>query len=179
MSKLFALVQSPTLGGNTAIRLLIVSYFVALALGLIEGTDLSVLVAPFLSETIVKICSGLGVIGLSAMILFGFQRRVAALLLAIILFWCSFLAFVNPAGTEDIGGFWRDLALIGALLLTYADAGQDTPDHTYDALPDGGAIPAQSYSAPEATLVEKNDAGHRTSPPSYLFREDFDIIRAT
>ena len=122
MSKLESLWASSAFNGHSAIRLLIVSYFMALALGLIQGTDLAVLAVPFMPPLVAKIVSGLGVLGLSAMILFGFHRRMAALLLAIVLFWCSYLASVSPAGIEDIGSFWRDLALIGALLLTYADA---------------------------------------------------------
>lgn len=179
MGKLFRLNMSQIFTGHTAIRLLIVSYFVALALGLIKGTDLAVLATPFLPETLAKIVSGLGVIGLSAMILFGFHRRLAALLLAIILFWCSYLASVSPAGIEDIGSFWRDLALIGALLLTYADAEGDTLAYSYGTLPEGGDFAPEGHLASENAVDGGAQQATRSSPPSALFREDFDIVRAS
>ena len=179
MGKLYSLNASRMFNGHSAIRLLIVSYFVALALGLIKGTDLAVLATPFFPETFAKVLSGLGVTGLSAMILFGFHRRLAALLLAIILFWCSYLASVSPAGIEDIASFWRDLALIGALLLTYADAEGDTRAHAYGTLPEGGDIATKSDAVAEYESEGPTAQGKRSSPPSALFREDFDIVRAS
>jgi len=165
--------------GHTAIRLLIVSYFMALALGLIKGTDLAVLATPFMPETIAKFVSGVGVLGLSAMILFDFHRRLAALLLAIILFWCSYLASISPVGLEDIGSFWRDLALIGALLLTYADAEGDTLAPSYGTLPQGGSIAADDVLKKTNLAGHSNSDGRPETPPKALFREDFDIVRAS
>ncbi|NNL17977.1 MAG: hypothetical protein HKP37_04455 [Boseongicola sp.] len=179
MGKLSALGVKQTFTGHTAIRLLIVSYFVALAAGLIAGTDLAVLANPFLPEPVARVVSGLGVIGLSAMILIGFHRRLAALLLAIILFWCSYLTSVSPAGIEDIGSFWRDLALIGALLLTYADAEGDTLSNAYGTLPEGGDIASETGMPGMNTSDEDNSSSARSSPRSALFREDFDIVRAS
>lgn len=179
MGNIAALRASHIFSGHSAIRLLIVSYFMALALGVIKGTDLSVLATPFMPEGLAKILSGLGVLGLSAMILFGFHRRLAALLLAIILFWCSYLASVSPAGLEDIGSFWRDLALIGALLLTYAEAEGDTLAAAYGTLPQGGQIATDSVgeqSAPSQAALSK---GSSYTTPKALFREDFDIVRAS
>lgn len=170
---------SQLLNGHSAIRLLIVSYFVALALGLISGTNLAVLATPFMPMGAAKIISGLGVIGLSAMILFGVHRRLAALLLAIILFWCSYLAFVSPSGIEDIGSFWRDLALIGALLLTYADAEGDKLTYAYGTLPEGGDIAAQTKTNTHVSTGNGEPQSKRRAPVSALYREDFDIVRAS
>ena len=175
MGKLMALRTSNTFSGNFAIRLLIVSYFMALALGLITGTDLAVLADPFMPPVAANVVSGLGVFALSAMILFGFHRRLAALLLAIILFWCSYLASISPAGLEDIGSFWRDLALIGALLLTYADAESDPHAPAYGTLPQGGQIASGSTPPTEHVNAENS----REALPKTLFREDFDIVRAS
>lgn len=179
MGSIASLRNSEIFSGHSAIRLLIVSYFMALALGLIKGADLSVLAAPFLPAMFAKIVSGLGVLGLSAMILFGYHRRLAALLLAIILFWCSYLTSVSPAGLEDIGSFWRDLALIGALLLTYADAEGDKLAPAYGTLPQGGQIATDHR-------FDNSEAGNTSAsqpagvaPPKALFREDFDIVRAS
>ena len=49
------------------------------------------------------------------MVLIGVGRRVAALLLSLLLFWASYLTMYMG---NDLGAFWRDLALIGGLLLT-------------------------------------------------------------
>ena len=179
MSKLESLWASSAFNGHSAIRLLIVSYFVALALGLIQGTDLAVLAAPFMPPLVAKIVSGLGVLGLSAMILFGCHRRMAALLLAIVLFWCSYLASVSPAGIEDIGSFWRDLALIGALLLTYADAEGDTLAPANGTLPQGGSIATARETGGNGTSDEHVTSTETRTSPKALFRQDFDIVRAT
>ena len=179
MGNIAALRASHVFSGHSAIRLLIVSYFMALALGIIKGTDLAVLAAPFMPEVLANFVSGFGVLCLSAMILFGFHRRLAALLLAIILFWCSYLASVSPAGLEDIGSFWRDLALIGALLLTYAEAEGDTLAAAYGTLPQGGQFATDSEGeqtpSSQATLSQSSN----DSTPKALFREDFEIVRAS
>ena len=100
-------------------RILILSYFVALAMGLIDGAEMSRLAAPFLAEPdATYVMSGV-VVGLSALILFGLFRRPAALILSITLFWASYMTMF---ATGDLTGFWRDLALIGGLLMS-ADVG--------------------------------------------------------
>lgn len=179
MGNIAAFRSSQIFSGHFAVRLLIVSYFIALALGLIKGVDLAVLAAPFMPTTFAKIVSGLGVVGLSAMILFGYHRRLAALLLAIVLFWCSYLASLSPLGLEDIGSFWRDLALIGALLLTYADAEGDKQAPAYGTLPQGGQIATGREC--EISAQAEMPASQRPvdAPPKAQFREDFDIVRAT
>lgn len=179
MGYLSELRSSQIFSGHFAIRLLIVSYFTALALGIIKGVDLAVLATPFMPAIFAKIVSGLGVVGLSAMILFGYHRRVAALLLAVVLFWCSYLATLSPLGLGDIGSFWRDLALIGALLLTYADAEGDKLAPAYGTLPQGGQIAAGRSCETSARTDKPRSQRPGDAPPKALFREDFDIVRAS
>ena len=179
MGKIDTLPTSQVFTGHFVVRLLIVSYFVALAFGIIDGTDLAVLMTPFLPEFAAKVISGFGVVGLSVMILFGFHRRLAALLLAIILFWCSYLASISPAGFEDIGSFWRDLALIGALLLTYADAPSAALSPDYGTLPQGGKLVADGFRDSEAHHGQSSPEDTAPQSQKTLFREDFDIVRAT
>ncbi len=93
----------------------------AFAIGLIPGTDVTVLANPFMPLETARILTGSIVFGLACLILVGIQRRAAALLLAIVLFWASYVVLLSAQGAQSIGGFWRDLALIGALILTYAD----------------------------------------------------------
>lgn len=101
-------------------RILILSYFVALAMGLIEGAEMSRLTAPFLSDANgTYLMSGI-VVALAALILFGVFRRPAALILSMTLFWASYMTMY---ANGDLTGFWRDLALIGGLLMS-AGVGQ-------------------------------------------------------
>ena len=107
------------------LRVLIASYFLAVALNLIPGTDLgllfaSVLPAPYAAAT------AAGVVFICAfMIMIGMATRSAALLLAIMTFFASYLTMVNLGVQQELGAFWRDLALIAALLLTYGDSPSD------------------------------------------------------
>ena len=96
-------------------RILILSYFVALGLGLIEGAELTRLTAPFLEEPQASYAIGIVVVLLAFMVLTGMFRRPAALILSLILFWASYMSMF---ATDDLTGFWRDLALIGGLLMT-------------------------------------------------------------
>ena len=144
-------------------RLLIVSYFVAIALGLISGIDVSRLAAPFLPELPALYLMRLIVLTLCGMVLFGVCRRPAALVLSLIVFWTSYLTLY--AGGE-IGAFWRDLALIGGLLLTanitaYADRAlaEDWDDEFSGEFED-----------------DELDGDRPTSEPD--FREDFNVARA-
>lgn len=106
--------------GYTLIRILIASYFVAFALQIIPGTEVAVLLRPFLSDVSALMIANAAVLASAVAIVVGWQRRAAALLLALMLFWASYLCMIEQP-EKGLGGFWRDLALIGALMLTYAD----------------------------------------------------------
>lgn len=147
-------------------RLLIVSYFGAIALGQITAMNVSLLAENFLPpEQASFVMSGL-ILALSAMVLFGYFRRPAALVLALIVFWSSYLTLFSGG---EIEAFWRDLALIGGLLLTanvttYADHamavdGQDEvfQDEKWTAAAANGIDPTQ---------IEPD------------FREDFKVAKA-
>ena len=108
------------LAASQTARILVVSYFIALAFGLIQGAEISRLASPFLSDVYASIGMGALVVLLSAMILTGLFRRPAALVLSLIVFWASYMTLFAQG---DINGFWRDLALIGGLLIS-AGVGQ-------------------------------------------------------
>ena len=101
-------------------RLLILSYFAALALGLIQGAQIVRLTAPFLPSPVDEYTIGIIVLLLAFMVLVGIFRRPAALVLSLILFFSSYITMFI---TNDLTGFWRDLALIGGLLMS-AGAGE-------------------------------------------------------
>jgi hypothetical protein len=56
------------------------------------------------------------------LILIGRQVRPAALLLALFIFWSSFMASFGPTRLLGFAEFWRDLVLMSSLLLTYINA---------------------------------------------------------
>lgn len=57
----------------------------------------------------------------SFMIMLGLATRVATLMIALMTFFSSYLAMIALGVTEELGAFWRDIALIAALLLTYGE----------------------------------------------------------
>ena len=84
MAKAAARTSTDFSSGHSVVRLLIVSYFMAFAIGLIPGTDVTVLANPFMPLETARILTGSIVFGLACLILVGIQRRAAALLLAIV-----------------------------------------------------------------------------------------------
>lgn len=53
-------------------------------------------------------------------ILLGFQTRLAAALLAIHVFWSSFILNYAPGDPVAIAFFWKDLALMSGLMLVFS-----------------------------------------------------------
>jgi uncharacterized membrane protein YphA (DoxX/SURF4 family) len=103
-------------------RILIASYLMAIALGLVSGTTGSVIWAMFLPGDIANIVATASMFGLAFMVMIGVWLRPAALLLAIVMFWSSYITLISPDASSNVDSFWRDLALIGALFLTYAQS---------------------------------------------------------
>ncbi len=99
-------------------RILIASYFVAESIGLIIDPNS---MGQFLSKSqipgyLLWPNAGFELIA-SLAILVGFQTRTAAALLALYLFWTGFILNYKPGDPVAIGAFWRDLAMIGGLLM--------------------------------------------------------------
>ncbi len=102
--------------GQNLVRIVIASYFLAVSLGLIPGTVAWPLTAPFLPEPYADLAGKAVIFTTAYLVLVGAWLRVSALLLATVLFWSS---YIQNIGSDNLEGFWRDLALIGALILTY------------------------------------------------------------
>jgi len=102
--------------GQNLVRIVIASYFLAVSLGLIPGTAAWPLTAPFLPAPYADLAGKAIIFTTAYLVLVGAWLRVSALLLATVLFWSSYIQNVASANLE---AFWRDLALIGALILTY------------------------------------------------------------
>ena len=154
---------------NHITRILILSYFLALAGGLINGAEFSRLASPFLADPFATYVTSTVVVVLSAMVLVGFFRRPAALILALILFWASYMTMF---ATGDLTGFWRDLALSAGLLMS-ADVGsgfsimRSTPSGAED-----------KFDVPRIISKPLHDV---EAPPSRTsvsrFREDLSLAR--
>ncbi len=172
-----------TLSTEGVTRLLISSYFVGLGLGIVDGADVGVLARPFLNVPASEIISGTIVVVLAMMVLFGLRRRPAALLLSLIVFWASYLTMVVESGSDHIGPFWRDLALIGALLLTYGD-GRNTitidPAATFAKLGGRtGATPRVARSKSRIVSRKPTATVQTKRARSELYREDFEVVRVS
>ncbi len=171
-----ALSKQPNVSGHFFVRLLIASYFMALAGGLIPGSDISALLRPFMPDLYASLIIGVVVMALALGVVLGFHRRAAALLLAIILFWSSYVTLLSVGDEQAVGAFWRDLALIGALLLTYADGtaantekAKQSADH---AEANAEILPSMASATPSRPQTYR-----QTSKTQY--REDFDLVRAS
>ncbi len=152
-------------------RVLIASYFLARASGMIIDPAG---MGQFLAEAAVPDYlrwPNAGFEFLAALaILLGFQTRMAAALLALYLFWSSFILNYNPGDAVAIGAFWRDLALIGALLMLFSHGrGRYALDNLLDSLTER---PARQHDAPHDPRGES----HEQERPERMPREIERII---
>lgn len=189
MGKAKAIAHAP-LTGHSVVRLLISSYFIALALDIIPGSDLVALADPFMPAAAASILTSSIVVALALGILLGVQRRAAALLLAIVVFWASYLTMLDNPVADDIAAFWRDLALIGALILTYADTAHADKNEVvavFQHLPRAQVM--KRHAAPKKTVETRKAPQAAPSPDGRrprvvsdgrsLYREDLDLVRAS
>lgn len=102
-------------------RMLIASYFIARVLGLSVAAagDEMVPFRDLPGDHTALLAEGVLLV-LSLALFFGVQVRLAALLLAVHLFWTSFLMNYLIGEMPMLNAFWRDLALVGALTLVAA-----------------------------------------------------------
>lgn len=102
-------------------RVILASYFAAKALGLIidpAGMQ-QFLIATEVPEYLRWPNAAFEFMAALA-IMAGFQTRMASALLALYVFWSSFILNYVPGDPVALGMFWRDLALIGGLLLLFS-----------------------------------------------------------
>lgn len=148
-------------------RLLVISYFIAMSLGWIGGTQMIDFMIPILPDGLATMLMRGLILFLSVLVLTGFGRRHAALVLALVVFFSSYTTLYSGG---DIGAFWRDLALIGALLMTADFATPKDEDIDWDLSehePKSARVPSQPPMSPVTPLDDQP------------FREDLDIARAT
>lgn len=102
------------ISGLFLIRLLVVSYFAALAIGLLPGADLAPVFGSLIPPEVTHYVVRFALLTLSGLILFNIRRRAATTVLGALVFYCAYVALYTGG---PLDAFWRDLALIGALLL--------------------------------------------------------------
>lgn len=96
-----------------ATRLLVVAYLAAVALGLVAGADFAGLFADLLPPAPAALAAAALVLALCGLVLLPPSRRAAGAALAFLLFCASYLTlFIHG----EIAAFWRDLAVLCALL---------------------------------------------------------------
>lgn len=151
---------------STITRLLVVSFFIALSLGLIEGADIKLLATPFLPENIALLTMRGLVLGLCGMILVGVLRKPAALILALIIFWP---AYISLYAGGDVSAFWRDLALIGGLIMSASN------DEKADATEQ-----AETQTLHRVKVVTHTPDANKADEPNDddAYREDFNLARS-
>lgn len=171
-------------------RLLITSYFIALGFGLIEGTNVGVLLIPISLQAAEGALPGAFLVALASMILFGVFRSYATIALALMVFWASYLTMMVQPGNTHVAGFWRDVALIVGVLLAHDKPASSTAfgpfgfarrSSSVERLPD----PVSPIEKPSATNTQtRQDFDHSPQRPAHprrvrteIYRQDFEVVR--
>jgi len=105
--------------GQNLIRVIIASYFIAVSIGLISGTDATPLAAMFLTGETAQFVGSSVIFILAYLVMTGIFLRAAAMVLGLIMFWSSYMLNIGSGNPMALGEFWRDLTLVAALMLTY------------------------------------------------------------
>lgn len=108
--------------GQNLLRIVIASYFIAVGLHLIPGTDVAPLLAQVLPPAAAEFAAEAAVFSLGFLVLVGYFVRPAALVLGVMTIMASYLEMLTLGAGAEVGAFWRDLVLVAALMLTYAES---------------------------------------------------------
>lgn len=100
-----------------AVRILIASFFLARGSGLIKLPGDYQLFGAVLPEAQAVMATTVLLFGTGFLIMVGRAVRPAALLLAVFVFWSGFLHHDIASDPQALSGFWRDMALLGAVML--------------------------------------------------------------
>lgn len=101
----------------SVVRILIASYFLATASGLILEPSSRIFLDAVLDQQNARIVTTIYLFSTAFLVMVGMAVRPASLLLAVYIFWSGFLNHNLGAGPEALNAFWRDMALLGAVLL--------------------------------------------------------------
>jgi len=154
--------------GQNLIRVLIASYFDAVSVGMINGTNATPLVAVFLPDAWAHFAGSSIIFVLAYMVMTGIWLRPAAMLLGLIMFWSSYILNFSPEGPIMVGDFWRDLTLVGALMLTYVKSGPRASQRRamFRKTPQVRHIKPDTYVGPRRVVANSNSTIERLPEPA-------------
>ena len=101
----------------SVVRILIASYFLAMATGLVFEPASRTFLDPILPLEYAQLTSTTYLFVTAFAIMVGVFLRPAALLLAVYIFWSGFLHYDLGGSQAALSAYWRDMALLGAILL--------------------------------------------------------------
>lgn len=101
----------------SVVRILIASYFLATATGLVFDASSRTFFDAVLPGQTAQLVATIYLFVTAFAIMVGKAVRPAALLLAIYIFWSGFVHYEFGADAAALSAFWRDMALLGAILL--------------------------------------------------------------
>ncbi len=101
----------------STVRILIASYFLATATGLVLEPSNRTLFGSVMLADHANLAATIYLFITAFAIMVGKAVRPAALLLAIYIFWSGFLHYDFSDSADALSKFWRDMALLGAILL--------------------------------------------------------------
>ncbi len=182
--------------GQNLVRILIASYFIAVSIGFIPGTIATPLTAWFLPAAEADLAARVMVFVTAYLVLVGVWLRLSALVLANLLFWSS---YIGNATAGNVEAFWRDIALIGALILTYTQTLPRAARHRAALHWTPRVRKLQPSRAAEAPVMPRrivtaprNEAPHmdapcpdnskmmsQSGPGENIFREDYELALAS
>ena len=99
------------------VRILIGSYFMATATGLIFDPSTRTFLDPLMPHQAARAVTTTYLFITAFGIMVGFFLRPASLLLALYIFWSGYAHFILLGTAEALASFWRDMALLGSVLL--------------------------------------------------------------
>lgn len=106
--------------GQNLIRIVIGSYFMAIALGLISGFDQSAMFLSSMDQANAELV-GTAILFISATaFMSGLQLRITSLVLALFVLCSSVIENYMQYENVLVSTFWRDLVLASAVLLSYS-----------------------------------------------------------
>ena len=107
--------------GLNLIRIVIGSYFAAVALDLVMGVDQKALFLPILRPIAADVIGSTVLVLVSLTFMTGVCLRLSALILALFVFCSSVVQNFVLADIENVSNFWRDLTMVCAVILTYSN----------------------------------------------------------
>jgi uncharacterized membrane protein YphA (DoxX/SURF4 family) len=110
--------------GLNLIRIVIGSYFMAVSLDLVIGVDQTILFAPFMSAALADLVGSTLIFVSSVLFMTGVALRLTSLFLAMFVLCSSVIQNFIVFEMGNLSDFWRDVALVCAVILNYSALGR-------------------------------------------------------